>query len=56
MPQDGEIQNLEAIESEILGEVADAAALKDLDNVRVSALGKKGADLRADAEARGHGA
>ena len=42
MPQDGELQGLEDVEGEILGEVAGAAGLEDLDVVRISALGKKG--------------
>jgi len=42
MPQDGDQLSLETIEAELLGEVATAAALKELEGVRVSALGKKG--------------
>jgi phenylalanyl-tRNA synthetase alpha chain len=42
MPQDGEVQGLDDLEAEILGEVAAAAALKELEGVRVGTLGKKG--------------
>ncbi len=42
MPQDGEPQGLEHLEAEILGEVAAAGALKDLESVRIATLGKKG--------------
>ncbi len=42
MPQDGEQQTLEALEAELLGEISSATGLKELDDVRVAAIGKKG--------------
>lgn len=42
MPQDGDHANLEGLEVEILDEISSAKLLKELEAVRVSALGKKG--------------
>ena len=46
MPQDGtpngDVSELDKLESDIISEIADASGLGDLDAVRVSALGKKG--------------
>ncbi len=42
MAHDGDTQSLALIEAEIIDAVAQAAALKDLESVRVAALGKRG--------------
>ena len=42
MPQDSDVQGLEALEAQIISEISAASVLKDLEAVRVSALGKKG--------------
>ena len=42
MPQDVDQNALAGLEADILSEIAAAAALKELEAVRVSALGKKG--------------
>ncbi|MGI9410145.1 MAG: phenylalanine--tRNA ligase subunit alpha [Hyphomicrobiaceae bacterium] len=42
MPQDGEHTTLDNLETDLLGEISAATVLRDLEAVRVSALGKKG--------------
>jgi len=42
MPQDGEQQNLETLEAELLREISSATDLRGLDDIRVAAVGKKG--------------
>ena len=42
MPQDGEHTTLDSLETDLLAEISAATVLKELEAVRISALGKKG--------------